>query len=60
MKGQLVVGAGDGDLPSIPGVSEPLVFDRYTPGAAGGDRPAFVLLALSLGLGVAVSVALRR
>ncbi len=29
MKGQLKVAGGDGDLPSIPGVSDPIKFDRY-------------------------------
>lgn len=35
MKAQLVVGAGSGDLPSIPGVSANFEKDSYVPGSAG-------------------------
>jgi plastocyanin len=34
MKAQLKVGAGDGDLPSIPGVTAPVVADDYNAGLA--------------------------
>jgi hypothetical protein len=55
MKGQLVVGAGAGNLPGVPGVSAPLYADRYptrwTLSAAIGGALAVVLgLSLSLGL----------
>jgi plastocyanin len=34
MKGQLKVGAGNGDLPSVPGITGPLYPDRYSDGAS--------------------------
>ena len=57
MKGQLVVGSGGDTLPSIPGLSAPVVGDTY---AVVWGRGAWVLLAVAAALGVALGVALRR
>ena len=57
MKGQLVVGGGDGTLPSIPGVSAPLYADR--PETTWTSR-AIAIAVLAVGLGLAASFALRR
>jgi hypothetical protein len=56
MKGQLVVGSGDGSLPGVPGVSAPLFADRYP---TQWNRAALVGAALALALGLAASLALR-
>ncbi len=57
MKGQLVVGSGGDTLPSIPGLSAPLVADAYAVVWGGGT---WLLLAVATALGVAASFALRR
>jgi len=46
MKGELKVGGGDGDLPSLPGVSAPVLADEYR-SRWGGESTA---LALAVGL----------
>jgi len=33
MKGQLIVGKGSGTFPSIPGITDPAIFDNYAPSA---------------------------
>jgi len=56
MRGQLVVGAGSGDLWGVPGVSDAFRRHDYLPGAM---RTA-LLLALGLAAGLAVGWQLRR
>ncbi|MCZ6617519.1 MAG: hypothetical protein O7E57_05260 [Gammaproteobacteria bacterium] len=48
MKGQLKVGRGDGDLWSVPGVSDGLYRDSYTPHYAG------ILFMMSMAVGIAL------
>ena len=57
MKGQLVVGGGDGDLPSVPTLSAPRFADPYP---AAWNRRAVALFAVAGVLGLAASLALRR
>jgi len=57
MKGELKVAGGDGDLPSIPGVSAPLERDAY---AVRVDRFAVLGLAGGLVAGIFAALALRR
>ena len=57
MKGELKVAGGDGDLPSIPGVSAPLERDRYV---TRWDPAAILALAAGLVAGVVVAFALVR
>lgn len=42
MKGQLIVGKGNGTFPSIPGISDLAIPDNYTPGADGKVQPAVI------------------
>lgn len=57
MKAQLVVGAGDGTLPSVPGLSEALFRDPYTTRWNGAT---VLSAALAGALGLALSAALLR
>jgi FtsP/CotA-like multicopper oxidase with cupredoxin domain len=52
MKAQLKVGGGDGDLPSIPGISAPRKPDAYEPLGNGWGKSVSVIVAL-IGLALA-------
>lgn len=39
MKGELVVGKGSGTFPSIPGLTDPLIFDNYGPAQTAAAAP---------------------
>jgi plastocyanin len=47
MKGQLVVGKGSGTFPSIPGVTDPAIFDNYGPVQAAPETAAVSVPALA-------------
>lgn len=51
MKAQLKVGGGDGDLPSIPGLTEPVRADLYP---VAWDRGGWLMLAFSALIGCAI------
>ena len=58
MKAELKVAGGDGDLPSIPGVSAPLERDRY---AVRWDGSATLAIATGAAVGIVAGIlALRR
>ena len=59
MKAQLVVGEGSGDLPSIPGISKPLVFDHY-PTNFGASEFVVLVFATVIGAILFYILATRR
>ena len=57
MKGQLKVGDGDGDLPSIPGITAPRKPDTYEPQESRWMKSVSVLVAL---IGLALTYKMFR
>ncbi len=53
MKAQIKVGGGDGDLPSIPGISDPVTADLYP---VNWSRQTTLLLLLSAGAGLVLMI----
>lgn len=51
MKAQLKVGGGDGDLPSIPGISPPVNPDRYT---LDWNNMTWLLMGLAFAMGIGI------
>ena len=57
MKAQLKVGGGDGDLPSIPGISDPVTADWY---AVNWNNLSWLILLIAIVAGTAISSLLTR
>jgi hypothetical protein len=57
MKAQLKVGGGDGDLPSIPGISDPVTPDWY---AVNWNNLSWLILLIAIVAGTAISSLLTR
>ena len=57
MKAQLTVAGGDGDLPSIPGLTEAITGDHY---AVDWGKNAWAILVFSIIVGWALTYVLNR